>query len=439
MNRVKALVPSLPRDAWWILGADGVGALGHGLILPFFIVYLHRVRGIELDVAAFAFSAQAIVGFIIGPIAGGLIDRVGPRRMLLASMVMTSSASALIVLIREPWHAFAVAGYLGVANAAFWPALQSLLGAVVRPAQRSNVFSMQFAILNAGIGIGALVGGAVADIDRPGTFESIYIVEAVLVLLATGVIAVTGAGRSGDASIQTSESTGQGNYRQVLKDRLFLRVLALQVFLVTVGYAQLESAFPAYATGEGGISTQALGIAFFFNTATIVVAQLVVLKKLVGRRRTRGLMVLFTLWATCWTMILLVGELATGTLAVAGFAFSMILFASGETLLSPTIPPIVNDLSPDHLRGRYNALYTLCWSAGLTIGPPIAGILLDRGLSRVLFVGLAGACVAGALMARRLEEHLPAEVNLVRPDDGPEITPQAGTPQPTRAEPEVVS
>ena len=41
------------------------------------------------------------------------------------------------------------------------------------------------------------------------------------------------------------------------------------------------------------------------------------------------------------------------TLLVAACAS---VFAFGETLLQPTIPALVNDLAPDHLRGRYNAL-----------------------------------------------------------------------------------
>src|SRR3712207_3721970 len=108
--------------------------------------------------------------------------------------------------------------------------------------------------------------------------------------------------------------------------------------LVTIGYAQLESGFPAYATGEGGISTAALGMAFAANTFAIVLAQLVVLKLMRGRRRTRGLMGLCVLWASAWSLALVVGQLGGGLLQNVGFATVMVVFGLGECLVSPTVP-----------------------------------------------------------------------------------------------------
>ena len=54
----------------------------------------------------------------------------------------------------------------------------------------------------------------------------------------------------------------------------------------------------------------------------------------------------------------------TATVLVAACAS---VFALGETLLQPTVPVIVNDLAPAHLRGRYNAVSSSagrCSSAG---------------------------------------------------------------------------
>src|SRR5438874_12860051 len=49
--RRAALVPDLPRNAWIVLSGELLSAIGTGLSLPFFIVYLHRVRGIDLGLA----------------------------------------------------------------------------------------------------------------------------------------------------------------------------------------------------------------------------------------------------------------------------------------------------------------------------------------------------------------------------------------------------
>jgi hypothetical protein len=65
-----------------------------------------------------------------------------------------------------------------------------------------------------------------------------------------------------------------GSYRQVIGDKVFVRVWGLIALLVALGYAQQACAFPAYASGNGGITAGTLGIAFAVNTFTVVAAQL---------------------------------------------------------------------------------------------------------------------------------------------------------------------
>jgi hypothetical protein len=53
----------------------------------------------------------------------------------------------------------------------------------------------------------------------------------------------------------------------------------------------------------------------------------------------------------------------TVTAAVDVLLFHL-AFGLGETMLHPTIPATVNDLAPDHLRGRYNASNSLAFHLG---------------------------------------------------------------------------
>ena len=123
-----------------------------------------------------------------------------------------------------------------------------------------------------------------------------------------------------------------------------------------MGYAQSEAGFTAYARLVGQVSTRTLGYAFAANTATIVLLQLLVLQRIEGRRRTGVILVLSVLWSLSWLMTGLSGLFAANAAAAALTIGGSAVFALGETLLQPTIPAITNDLSPDHLRGRYNAV-----------------------------------------------------------------------------------
>ncbi len=91
------------------------------------------------------------------------------------------------------------------------------------------------------------------------------------------------------------------------------------------------------------------------------------------------------------------------------------VFALGETLLQPTIPALVNDLAPDHLRGRYNAVNSGVFNLAAIIAPSIAGLLIDRELGYVYISLLVGGCLlVGLLSVLRLERELPPEINGVR-------------------------
>ncbi|MDP9250616.1 MAG: hypothetical protein M3O78_04525 [Chloroflexota bacterium] len=71
MQRWPAIVPRLPRDAWVVLGGDTLSAVGSGLTLPFLLVYLSRIRDIDLVTAGLAVSTVALAGFAGNPFGAG--------------------------------------------------------------------------------------------------------------------------------------------------------------------------------------------------------------------------------------------------------------------------------------------------------------------------------------------------------------------------------
>ena len=418
------LIPRLPRKAWILLGGDALSAFGNGLVLPFLVIYFHRVRGIDLEIAALSLSTMALVGLVASPVSGSLVDRIGSRKSLILALIVSALGSVMIALVREPWHAFAAAAVSGLGTLMFWPAAQSLLSTVVAKEQRSSVFSVHYLTINLGIGVGGLTGGLLADVGSASSFELLYVIDACSFLVFVAILLKI---KDVGGRVEEVDGAGVRGYRTVFRDRIFVKVWLLMMLVVIVGYSQLEAAFPPYSTGPGGISTRALGFAFAANTFTIVMAQLVVLKKMSGRRRTRAIALLFVMWMGAWSITLIAGSFGASSAAFL-FALGMVFFALGETLLSPTIPAIVNDLAPDELRGRYNAVYTTAWSIGHIVGPAIAGFMLAARLGRTLFGGLVVVCGFGAYLALRLERHLPVDANVLKPPEAePPAIPQVAT------------
>jgi MFS family permease len=423
---IRSFIPDLPRRAWVVLAGDAVSTIGTGLVMPFFIVYLNEVRGLSLGVAGLVVATTAAVSIVVAPVAGWLVDHFGPRRTLLAALGISAASSIAIAFIRTPWQAFVAAALFGTGIAALWPAIHSTLISLVSVEQRSSVFAAHYATMNAGFGIGGIAGGLVANVARPTTFEVMYTVDA-LSFVAFGLLLLKLKDVGVVSRSEGVAGAGTRGYREVLKDRVFLRLIALTTLLVVIGYSQLESGFPAFAR-DSGVSTRAIGFAFALNTVTIVIAQLVVLKHMKGRRRTRGIAALCLLWACAWTVTVVAGSSSSDVLTTAGFVVAMVVFALGETLVSTSIPPMVNDLAPDELRGRYNASYALAFSIGHVAGPAAAGFAVGGGLGSAFFGVLIASCLAAAFAALRLERRLPATANVGRAEEEMPAEADAYTP-----------
>jgi MFS family permease len=130
-----------------------------------------------------------------------------------------------------------------------------------------------------------------------------------------------------------------------------------------------------------------------------------------GRRRTRVLLVMSALWAASWVMLGLTGVVPGTIAAAAGVLVFHALFALGETLLQPTIPAITNDMAPDHLRGRYNAVSAGAFQAGTILGPVAAGVMLNHHWPSAFIAMLVVGCAAMALMALFVERLITPAVN----------------------------
>jgi len=102
---------------------------------------------------------------------------------------------------------------------------------------------------------------------------------------------------------------------------------------------------------------------------------------------------------------------AGSALAAPLLVMAATVFAVGETALSPTVPAIVNDIAPEHLRGRYNAGSSLAYTTGFMLGPVLAGLTISQGHATALLAGLIAACCLAAVLALGLARWLPASAN----------------------------
>ncbi|HEY6741981.1 MAG TPA: MFS transporter [Lapillicoccus sp.] len=409
----------LPREGKFLLSTIIVDFIGNGLVMPFNVVYLHEVRGFELARVGLLLSLPALVGLlVVGPI-GALLDRIGPRIVVICCFLVQITAHVTLASATTELRAAVGCVLLGFSGGVIWPAIQTLIGTIIPSHLRQRYFGVNFTLLNLGIGIGGILGGLFVDVSRPETFVAIYLIDAATFLaplaIFLGPLRHVPRPRRPESNPATDARTPSATgYRAVLRDRSLLVILLLMFVASFVGYGQLNTGFPAFGREVGGISTQALGLAFAANTAVIVVLQLFVLQRIEGRRRTRVIVVMSAIWGVSFLALGATGLVPGTVVAALLFGFCAAVFGFGETFFQPTLPAMVNDLAPDHLRGRYNAAMSISWQSASVAGPAVAGVLIGHGWNSSYIAMLVGGCVLVAWLALATERRLPPRVNGVR-------------------------
>jgi MFS family permease len=402
---LRSLKPELPASVWTVIAGVAISAVGNGFVLPFGSIYLHVVRGLPIPVVGLIISTSALASLLAGTLGGTLVDRLGPRTMMLGGLILQALGYVWFGFVTSAPEAAGSMLLIGAGLGCFYPSMASLLAAVTNRTQRSAAASLQYAATNLGIGLGAVMGGLIVSTSSPSSFTIIYLVDATSFLLFGAlVVALVPSGR------HLAGTQGHASYRVVLRDRVFMALIAFNAVVVLSTYAQLDTSVPLYARVFLGVPTVALGAILAANTAFIVLAQLPISRAVRHLDRTRTL----ALSAGAWMLAWVIGEVASlshGLSASLLLGVFAVCFGLGECLLSATIGPLVADLAPAAVRGRYMAAFNLSWGVGLLVGPTIGGLVVGSVLRPGMWFLWAAVAAGLVVFAGRLGRHLPASVN----------------------------
>jgi len=414
-----------------------LNALGNGLTLALLIVYLSKVRDIPLGMATSLLAWQAVLALLVSPISGTMVDRFGPRPVLLGAVLIEAVGIFSYGHVDSVGTAFVAMTVVAIGGAGIWGPSSALTARLVAPADRATAFGFGFMLLNLGLGLGGLISATIVDLAQPATFTRLYTLTAlayVALFLAVLSMGNVGGRPTGDDTAeggQPASAPGQaaeGGWLEVLRDRTLLRFAAAGLLMLTFGYGSIDAGASVFITDFVGLPARYIGIVFAANTAVIVLSQLFVLSIVKGRSRARVLAGVGVMWAISW---LLFGSALTvgGWLAVGALILSMSVFALGETMWSPTAPALLNDLAPEHLRGRYNAFQSVLWGVSGALGPLLTGAFLASRHGTLWTLTLATGCLLASFIALRLRRHLtPGQDGLGEPEESPDDDPDPARP-----------
>ena len=386
----------LSRELWLVQIGVFLNTLGWGAVLPFEVIYLHDERGFSLGVAGLVVGALTGVGVIAAPLTGPLIDRFGARVCAVGAGLALAVGYAWLAFVHSPLPAFAAAAIAGAGNGALNPSQSTLLASLASPNVRHRATAVSRVATNAGFGLGGALGGLVAARGLNG-FVALFLANALTYLLYVVVL----------VAVVREEARPErlaGGYRLILRDRAFVHLALANVAVIAVGWGGLPWLVPPFARNSLGVGAQLIGVLMLANATTVVVAQVPVARFAEGRRRV-------VMMAAGASFIAAAFVLVVSANAYAALVVAAVVIGVGECFHTSALMPLVADLAPPALRGRYMAAMGLSWWVGLALAPTLGTELLSVSAA-LTFAACTVTAGAAAVSLLTLERRLPDAARL---------------------------
>jgi MFS family permease len=353
-----------------------------------------------VGVAGLVLGAVTGVAIAAAPVAGPLIDRHGARLVTVGGGLALAAGYAGLAVAHTPAEALAAATLAGAGNGALNPSQSALLATLSQQDRRHRATAVSRVAANAGIGIGGALGGLVAAIGLTG-FVILFVANAVTYLIYVGVLVAV-------LRDTTRPEPVAGGYRVLLRDRAFVHLAITNVAVIAVGWGAFTWLLPPYAKNVLSISTPLIGLLLLANAAAVVVAQVPIARLAEGHRRVMMMALGACIFAGACVLVVVASATNVPYLVLIAASIAV---GAGECCHTTALMPLVADLAPPGLRGRYMASIGLSWWAGLAIAPTLGAQLLGRSPAAT-FVVAAAVALAAAFSALTLGRKIPAAARL---------------------------
>jgi MFS family permease len=418
VSRLRRLGFGLSRELWIVEVGIFLNMLGYGGVLPFEVIYLHEGRGFSLGTAGLVVGVVTGLAVVVAPVAGPVIDLVGARATAAGAGLALAAGYGGLAFAHTPRQAFIAAAAAGAGNGALIPSQSALVASLAPPQVRHRATAVSRVAANVGAGLGGALGGVIATSGLDG-LVALFVANAVTYVLYVAILVIAVREDARPEPIA-------GGYRLLLRDRPFVRLALTNVAMIGVGWGVFTWIVPPYARDEIGVDPRGIGLLLLANAFTVVLTQIRVARLAEGRRRTVAMAIAASMFVAACLLVVVANLVGPGSAYVVLVA-AVILVGVGECFHTTALMPLVADLAPAALRGRYMAATGLSWWLGLALAPTLGTQLLSASPPATMLASAAVALAAG-LSAVALERDLPVAIRLTPRPGQPSLGPSASAP-----------
>ena len=391
MTRIREIYAEYPRQFWVLIGALFIDRLGGALVFPFLTLYITKKFAVGMTQIGVLFGLFSLSNLGGSLISGALTDRLGRKRMLIFGLI-ASALTTLVMGLVDSFELFAVTALMmGLFAEAGGPAQQAMVADLLPEEKRSQGFGIMRVMANLAVTIGPAVGGLLAT----SSYLHLFIADVVLSLVTAFIVRwaiqeTKPTPREGDA--QESVAQTFRGYWTALRDSTFVLFIAASI-LVWAMYLQMNVSLGVYLRDIHGVTERGFGYILSLNAAIVVLLQFAVSRS-TGKYRPLIMMAMGT------TLSAIGFSLYGFVSSYALFLSAMAIITVGEMIVSPIAQALVARLSPEHMRGRYMAVFGFSWIIAGTVGPFLSGLIMDKADPRWIWyaTGLAGVVAASGFV-----------------------------------------
>jgi MFS family permease len=392
---------SMRRSRAALLTALGVDNFGSGLFLPVALVYVTRVVGLPLAVAGPIVALGTVAGLAVPPVAGPLVDRVGPGRVVVAAELLQALGVLTYLAARGPAAVAAAAVLLAAGQQLFYSSLFALISDVAGEGPKDRPFAVAAMVRSACFGLGGLAAAGLFSVAGPAGYRIAVAGDAasfvVCALVLALLVRIPRPHRRGTARAPAGRNS-------LLSDRPYLALIAA-TGLVALSSDFFLSGISVYALTELHTRPWLPGTLLALVTSLNSVGVTAALRVTRGMNRTTA-MALAAGLCVAWCGASLAAVAVPAGWRPAELVAATVLMAGAGLLFASRANALAEAAAPAGSRGRYLAAFQYAFTVPGVIAPAVVALF---GVAVWLPWLLVAACAGLAVVALRVvARHVPA-------------------------------
>jgi MFS family permease len=373
---------------WMVVATSFIDRIGGTMLFPFFSLYITSKFEVGMTEAGIVLGILSAFGLVSNFIGGALTDKYGRKKLVIFGLIFSAISTFSLGLVEEMVYLYSIAVIVGLFSNIGNPARQAMIADILPEEQRAEGFGILRVIANLSWIIGPMIGGFVAKKSFFALFVADAVISTIVAVLFYFLIKESKPEISEEIKSESLMLVFSG-YLKVMKNLAYMAFISVSILMGLV-YLQMYNSLSVYMRDVHGLGPQSYGLLMVTSSVTVILFQF----KMSRSIKYRGPFVMMAFGSFFYAIgFSMFGFDPLGlversfqffqwSITLSGtlvwFMLGIFIVTIGEMIVMPVSQALAANFSPEDMRGRYMAIFSLAWAIPATFGPGLAGLILDN-------------------------------------------------------------